>query len=99
MIKIEVKEATKTRKEVVRKDDGKILEFFEQPAYAYTYNKAGQLNAYPESITLPLEKDQIAYAPGFYTIHPASIYRDRFGNLALSRIKLVPFTASAAKAA
>lgn len=96
MIKIEVKEAKKERREITSKKDGKQMVFYEQPAYAHTLDKDGRARAYPESCHISLEADQEPYAPGFYTLDPVSIYVDRFGGLALSRPKLKPIGSSVA---
>ena len=100
MIKIEIKEATKERREITSKKDCKLMVFYDQQAYAHTLDKNGTPRAYPESCKIGLDADQQPYGPGFYTLDPVSIYVDRFGQLALSRPKLRALAASqAAKAA
>ena len=42
MIKIEIKEARKDRREITSKKDGKQMVFYEQGAYAHTLDRNGQ---------------------------------------------------------
>lgn len=88
MIKIEIKEAVKNRREVTRKQDGKIITFYEQPAWAHTYTQGGNPNVYPEAVTINLDQHQEPYAPGFYTLTPESIWVNRFKQLELSKVRL-----------
>lgn len=99
MIKIEIKDATKARREISRKTDGKIITFYEQPAWAYTYGKNGQPNPYPESITLNLDAEQAPYSVGFYTVAPSSIGVNRFKQLDFFRVALVPISEAKARVA
>jgi len=59
-------------------------EFHEQPAYAHTYDRQGNKNQYPQHIKLQLRKDQAGYKKGMYTLSPASIYVNKYGQLAIS---------------
>jgi helix-destabilizing protein len=45
---------------------------------------------YPVEIRVPLDPTAPPYAVGNYSIHPDSLYVDRFGRLTLGRLKLIP---------
>lgn len=90
MIKIEIKNTTKTRREITRKSDNKVMVFYEQQAWAHTYNQSGELNAYPSEIIISLEADQQPLAVGIYMLAPESIFVDKFKHLAIGRNKLKP---------
>jgi len=74
-------------------------EFWEQDAWATFYNREGKLDPHPQKVTIQLQKDQPAHKLGSYQIHPASFYRNRFGNIELGRLVLVPHKAADLKAA
>ena len=95
MIKIEIKEQVKSRREVPRKSDGKIITFYEQPAWAHTFTRGGNPNLYPEAITITLDADQLPYPPGFYTFAPESIRVNRFKQLEIAGMVLRPLPAAA----
>ncbi|EGQ7663127.1 hypothetical protein V8073_004840 [Vibrio parahaemolyticus] len=84
MLKIEIFEddvkvcARKTKP----KDDKPGREIFEQDAYAYLGGK------FPVQMKLQLEKDQIPYAAGIYTVHSSSFTINNFGGLELKRFGL-----------
>lgn len=90
MIKIEIKDQSVARREITRKSDGKIITFYEQQAWAYTYSKGGNLNPYPEAITLNLDAMQQPYAPGYYIISPESIRVNRFKQLEIAFMTIKP---------
>jgi hypothetical protein len=79
------------------KASGKPYHLFFQNAYAHTLDKSGQLNPFPEKTEIMLEtvKDEFGvpvpkvYEPGEYQLHPASIYVDRQGGVAVAP-RLVP---------
>lgn len=72
-----------------------------QPGYAYTYDKAGMPNPYPELIEINLEKDQPAFPVGFYTVSDSCFFVGDIHQLSIGRLVLTPVaaTASSAKAA
>lgn len=77
---------------------GKPYHMFFQTAYAHTYDKAGNLNPFPEKLELVLDLDEHSklpktYAPGEYQMHPASLYMGQYG-LEVAP-KLVPLKKSA----
>ena len=45
--------------------------------------------AYPVEIKVPLDETSPPYTIGRYTINPGCLYVDRYGQLALARLKLV----------
>lgn len=56
-------------------------------------------DAYPQKMTLNLQRDQSAYAVGFYTIAPASIVVGEYGRLEFSRnLELIGEPAKLARA-
>lgn len=104
MLKIEVKEAKVHSEEIKPSTKPGAKQFqpfmkFTQPAYVHTYDQAGNLQPYPQSFRIGMEKDQPAYPVGFYELHPRCIYVDRNGNLAVGRLHLVPVKASTVRAA
>ena len=62
------------------------LEF--QTAYVHVVGKDGKPAPFPEKVEIILDRNEqgqpLAYAPGEYQLHPASIYVDRNGSLAVS---------------
>lgn len=77
---------------------GKPYTMRKQPGYAYTYDKAGMPNPYPELIEINLERDQPAFAPGFYTVSDTCFFVGDFHQLSIGRLVLTPVI-EAAKAA
>lgn len=53
---------------------------------------------YPQEIILQLNSDQAPYPPGDYVIDHRSLYVDRYGQLAIGRLKITPVMAPAEKA-
>ncbi|ELA7319209.1 hypothetical protein Q9X98_000713 [Vibrio parahaemolyticus] len=81
MLKIEifqedVRVSTRTTKP---KDDKPGRDIYEQDAYAYLGGK------FPVQMKLQLEKDQIPYGAGLYTVHSSSFVVNNFGALELKR--------------
>lgn len=104
MIRIEVKSATVTPRNITIKSGPKVGQqstFHEQEAYAYTTDREGNLRPYPERIVLNIEVQdgQQPYAPGNYQPDPSCLYVDRFGSLTLGRMKLRPLAPAQVKAA
>lgn len=93
MIKIEVKNPG-TEHVTGTSKQGRPYSFYRQSAYAHLPGKA-----YPVEFEMTHDQASDAYQPGFYSIDPSSIYVDRFGGLALGRLKLVPVQAAARSAA
>lgn len=70
-----------------------------QTAWAHTHSRNGNLNAYPERITINLEDGQAPYPIGNYQIAPSSLYVGDFGRLSLGRLVLSPIQAKVSAAA
>jgi hypothetical protein len=69
-----------------------------QEAWMYFVGRDGNTQKHPQKIKLTLDDDQKEpYPLGAYTLDPASIYADRFGNLAI-RARLRAAVAAAAPA-
>ena len=71
---------------------GKPYTIRKQPAYAYTYDKAGMPNPYPELIEINLDKDQPAFPIGFYTVDDSCFFVGDFRQLAVGRLILKPIS-------
>jgi len=93
-VKIEIQSTEVKNKSGVAKGSGKPYSINEQVGYLHKSDKP-----YPEEITVPLQDGQPAYAPGFYGIADQSFYRDRFGQLSIGRLTLIPMAQAAGKAA
>ena len=84
MIKIQVfpeNEVVETRT-IQGKDDKPSREIFEQVAYAHLGGK------FPVEMKFQLEKGQVPYVAGMYTIHCSSFIINNFGSLELKRFGL-----------
>lgn len=98
MIKIEIKSAEVKTKSGVSAKTGKNYSIREQEGYAFTFNREGKPNAYPERIVLSLRDEDQPYQPGFYTICPSSFYVAGFGVLSM-RPALTPLDSKQLKSA
>lgn len=93
MLKVEVKDTSVTTRE--GKNDNGPWKSRNQTAYAYTYNRNGALNPYPQEIQIRLEvgrgdnPDQSPFALGTYYIHPSCIYIGEYGSLRFGNIRLI----------
>jgi hypothetical protein len=79
--------------------DGKNWLIREQSAYAFVLDPEGNPAKYPVACSIMLEKNDRPYQPGFYTLDPRSIYVGDFRRLELGRLKLLPESGPARKAA
>ncbi|EGR0771659.1 single-stranded DNA-binding protein [Vibrio parahaemolyticus] len=84
MLKIEIfKEDVKIITRQTKPKEGKPgRDIFEQDAYAYLGGK------FPVLMKLQLEKDQVPYGEGLYTVHSSSFVINNFGGLELKRFGL-----------
>jgi hypothetical protein len=82
-IPIEVK-STNVQEKRGTSREGKQFHIREQSAYL----DAGK--AYPVEIKVPLDESAPPYPPGNYLVDPQCLYVDRYGQLALGRLKLMP---------
>ncbi len=69
-----------------------------QYAYAHTVDQEGNTPPVPEKFEISLDRDQMPYSPGDYTLQPSAIYVDRNGRLScyprLTPVKTPPATAT-----
>jgi len=89
LIKITVYDMPARRLAGVGKTSGKPYDMTIQTIYCHTADSSGNPLPVPEKSELVLDKDQVPFPPGDYTLSPASLYVDRNGRLAVAP-KLVP---------
>lgn len=82
MIKIEVKSADTTRSTGTTKAGKQFPR--KQTAYAFTLDRNGNPNPYPERISLVIWDNEQPYASGIYELAPTSLYVGEYGELKLS---------------
>ncbi len=91
MLKIEVFKENEVVdiRTIPSRDDKPARTIYEQVAYAHLGGK------FPVEMKISLEKDQVPYAPGLYTMHSSSFTVNNFGNLELKKYGkiLEPFNA------
>lgn len=87
MIKVEIneKDCELNIKNIVSKSTGEVLTFKEQKAYIYNGG------IYPQGFMVQIDKDELPYPAGFYTIDVASYSVGDFGSLNLKKLKLIPY--------
>jgi len=93
-IKIEVSSTTVEEKSGMSKNNKPYL-IREQVGYAYVLDENGNPDKYPVKCRLPLETDQPAYRPGFYSVDARSFMVGDYDRLALGRVRLTPQAAAA----
>ena len=72
---------------------GQPASFFTQVAYLHSVNELGEKGPVPDKFELALARGATTgYAPGFYTLHPSSVFVDRNGKLTVVP-RLVPAAA------
>ena len=84
-IPVEIRSAEVMQK-TVRSKEGKEFLIRDQVGWA----DLGK--AYPQEIRIPLESGSDPYRPGKYVVHGSCLYVDRYKNLSLGRLKLIPAT-------
>ena len=94
-IQIEIKSTAINSKNVTAKQGqraGQVMTITEQEAYAHTFDANGNKHAYPTRIVLNIDaqRGQQPYPPGIYMVSPSSFYANRFNQLELGRLQLVP---------
>lgn len=110
MIRIEVKAAVVARRDITIKQGpkaGQISTFFEQEAWAYTFNRDGEPHPFPQRCVINIDPVTVngtpqapnPYPVGNYQPDPSCLYIDRFGCLTLGRLKLKPISPAISKAA
>lgn len=85
-LKIEVKSTETVQKGGTGKRSGRAYSFKEQTAFAHIDGKP-----YPVEMSLTLNDNDAAYAPGLYTLAPDSFYIGDFRKLEC-KPRLVPVT-------
>ena len=80
----------------IGRTSGKSYNMDFQTVYVHVTDRDGKPAPFPEKTEIILTKNDqgvaVPYAPGEYQLHPASIYVDRTGNLAVAP-RLAPLTA------
>lgn len=97
MLKVQVETTAFDLKQGTSAKTGKPYSIREQEAWMFGYGRDGKPQPHPQKIKLTLDDDQQPYEIGTYQIDPASLYVDRFGQVAI-RVRLRAI-AQAAKAA
>lgn len=97
MLKIQIETTVVDTKSGTSAKTGKPYSIREQEAWMFGYGRDGKPQPHPQKIKLTLDDDQNPYEVGTYQIDPASLYVDRFGQVAI-RVRLRAI-AQAAKAA
>lgn len=68
--------------------DGRSGTLYKQECYVHLLDRKGTPKPHPERTEITLDTDDRGqpkpFAPGVYTLHPASFYLDRFGGLAVA---------------
>jgi hypothetical protein len=83
-VPIEIKSVDVTQKTVRGNKDGKEYLIRSQRGWVDLGKD------YPQEIQVPLAANQDSYAVGKYLVDPACLYVDRYGNLSLGRVRLLP---------
>lgn len=97
MLKITVETMVIDQKSGVAAKTGKPYSIREQEAWMYGIGRDGKQQPHPQKIKLTLDDDQKdPYPLGTYTLDPASLYVDRFGQIAIrARLRAVAAAAPA----
>lgn len=68
--------------------NGRAGTIHKQECYVHLLDKGGKPKPHPEKTSVNLDTDERGipqpYAPGVYQLHPASLYLDKFGGLAVA---------------
>jgi len=93
MIKVTVPQGELRHMQGNAKASGKPYSLFFQTVYLHTLGKDGKPHQFPEKAEIIVEKNDhgqgLAYGPGEYQLHPASVYVDRSGDVKVAP-KLIP---------
>lgn len=97
MLKITVETEIIDAKNGVSAKTGKPYSIREQEAWMFGMGRDGKPQPHPQKIKLTLDDDQKGpYSLGTYTLDPASLYVDRFGQIAIrARLRAVAAAAPA----
>ena len=91
MIKITVAQTAVRELKGTSAKSGRDYHLRFQNGYAHTVDKDGNEPPFPEKFEISLDRDQLPYAVGVYSLHPSAVYIDRDGRLAVSA-RLTPWT-------
>lgn len=94
MIRITVAQAHAEIIPYTSKKDGSAQQIRKQTAYAHIVNDAGEPALYPEKFGFLLNREQVPFAAGEYTLHPSAI-SVRDGQLSIASNRLTPVKAKA----
>ena len=84
MLKVSVETEVVDVKSGTSAKTGKPYQIREQEAWMFGYGRDGQPQKHPQKIKLTLDDEQEkGYPVGQYILDPASIYVDRFGQVAI----------------
>ena len=96
MIKVSVPSVITRNQSGIGKASGKAYNMDFQTVYVHLLDKDGKPAPFPEKTEIILSKNDqgqpLVYAAGEYQLHPASLYVDRSGNIAVAP-RLAPITA------
>lgn len=99
MLKVEVVTSMVDTKGGISAKTNKPYSIREQEAWVTFYSREGKPNPHPSKVKLTLDADQDPYEIGDYIIDPASLYADRFGQIAIRARLRRSVQAAQAKAA
>lgn len=96
MLKIQVETMMVDAKNGTSAKTGKPYSIREQEAWMFGFDREGKPHPHPQRIRLTLDDDQQPYPVGTYQLDPASIYVDRFNQIAIrARLRSVAQVAPA----
>lgn len=95
MIKIAVTSPSIVERKGTSKTSGKDYHLRIQTAHAFTISEDGIVAEFPDKFEILLDKEQVPYARGTYTLSPSACFVSRDGRLDI-RPRLVPVTAGKA---
>lgn len=88
-IKITIAQSTAEVINYNSKKDGSAQQLRKQTAYAHIVNETNESALYPEKFGFLLNREQVPFAAGEYTLHPSAI-SVRDGQLVLAANRLTP---------
>lgn len=95
MIKIAVSSPDIVERKGVAKVSGKDYHLRIQTAHAFIVSPDGVLSEFPDKFEILLDKDQVPFPRGTYTLSPSAVYVSREGRMEI-RPRLVPVPAGKA---
>lgn len=98
-IRIEIKTDVLQPREITPKtgnNAGKTITFYEQEAWVTLPGNDGKPRPFPQRIVLNIDVDRkhVAFPVGVYTLDDTSFFINRFAQLEIGRIGLVPVAAA-----